>query len=34
MGNHSRKKLIAKMFEAAVKEKLSQLGREYDPGLS
>ncbi len=33
MENYSRKKLIDKMFEAALKEKLSELARKYDPGL-
>ena len=33
MENDSRKKVIAKMFEAALKERLSQLARKYDPEL-
>lgn len=31
--DYSRNKIIDKMFEAALKEKFSQLAREYDPGL-
>jgi hypothetical protein len=33
MENYSRKKVTEKMFEAALKEKLSELARKYDPGL-
>ncbi len=33
MEDYSRKKLIDKMFEVALKEKLSKLARKYDPGL-
>ena len=33
MKEYSRKKLIDKMFEAALKEKFSQLVRKYDPKL-
>ena len=33
MENDSRKKLIDKMFDAALKERLSQLARKYDPEL-
>jgi hypothetical protein len=31
--DHSRKKLIDKMFDAALKEKFSQLTKKYDPDL-
>ena len=33
MEPHSRKNLLDKMFDAAVKEKFSQLAREYDSRL-
>jgi len=33
MENDSRKKVIAKMFDAALKERLSQLASKYDPEL-
>ena len=33
MKEYSRKKIIDKMFEAALKEKFSQLARKYDPKL-
>ena len=33
MKEYSRKKIIDKMFEAALKEKFSELARKYDPGL-
>jgi len=33
MENYSRKKIIDKMFEAALKERLCQLARKYDPEL-
>jgi hypothetical protein len=33
MENDSRKNVIEKMFEAALKERLSLLARKYDPEL-
>ena len=30
---NSRKKILEKMFEVALKEKFSELARKYDPGL-
>lgn len=33
MKDHSRKKLIDKMFDAALKEKFFQLTKKYDPDL-
>ncbi len=33
MKEYPRKKIIDRMFEAALKEKFSELARKYDPGL-
>ena len=33
MENDSKKNVIEKMFDAALKERLSQLARKYDPEL-
>ncbi len=33
MENDSRKRIVDKMFQAAMKEKLSKLARKYDSGI-